>query len=49
MEVLQKCLLMKRRLGLNQLLIYPLKYWILAKGKRVVQWFFDGKICVPAS
>ena len=37
---------MKFGFGFDQLLIHPLKGWIFAKGKRVVQWFFDGEVRV---
>ena len=37
---------MKFRLGFNQLLIHPLQGRIFAKGKRIVQWFFDGIVRV---
>ena len=37
---------MKFWLGFNQLLIHPLQGRIFAKGKRIVQWFFDGIVRV---
>ena len=46
MKILKKGLLVKRWLGLDQLMIHPLQQRILARRKGIMQWFFYGEVCI---